>query len=343
MRCLIIGQGIAGTILAWTLRQRGAKIQVADAGFPTSSSSIAAGIINPVTGKRFVKSWRFDDFYPFAKTVYHQMELAWNTAIWRDLPILRMLETPQEINDWATRLSTPGYEQVMAESQSAGSWAEMLPPGQHFGLTKKAAQVNFPVLLEKFNKQARSEGFYRPEEIGPDDALKWTSEFDFILFCEGYRAVENPLFPDLPWQLSKGEALLLELDHPDAMGVNQMLKKTLTLVPLGAGLFWAGASFNWTFEDNGPTDPEQHFLEQRLAHMVQVPWTVKKRLGAIRPTVKDRRPFLGASPLHPKVFIFNGLGTKGGLLAPYWAAHLADHLLEGKPLDKEVDIRRFYS
>ncbi|MCB0533015.1 MAG: FAD-binding oxidoreductase [Lewinellaceae bacterium] len=343
MRCLIIGQGIAGTVLAWTLHRRGIEIQVADAGFPTTSSSIAAGIINPVTGKRFVKSWRFDDCYPFAKNVYHQMELAWGTSIWRDIPILRLLETPREINDWAARLSTPGYDQVMAESPSAGSWAGMLPPGLHFGITKNAARVNFPVLLEKFNGLARSEGFHRSERIGPDEAIKMTAQFDFIIFCEGYRAIENQLFPNLPWQLSKGEAILLELDHPDAIAVDQMLKKTLTLVPLGAGLFWAGASFNWTFEDNGPTEAEQRFLEQRLADMVDVPWKVKKRHGAIRPTVKDRRPFLGASPVHPQIYIFNGLGTKGGLLAPFWASHLADHLLEGKPLDKEVDIRRFYS
>ena len=343
MRCLIVGQGIAGTVLAWTLRQRGAEVQVADAGFSNTSSSIAAGIINPVTGKRFVMSWRFNEFYPFAKNVYHQMEQAWNTSLWHDLPILRLLGTPKEINDWAARLSTPGYDQVMADSQSAGTWTEMLPPGQHFGLTKNAARVDFPVLLKKFNAQARAEGFHRSEQIGPGDALKMAGEYDNIIFCEGYRAAGNPFFPKLPWQLSKGEAILLELDHADAPTVNQMLKKTLTLVPLGAGVFWAGASFNWTFEDNGPTDAEQRFLEQRLADMVQVFWTVKKRLGAIRPTVKDRRPFLGVSPMHPKIFIFNGLGTKGGLLAPFWAAHLADHLLEGKPLNKEVDIQRFYS
>ncbi len=343
MRCLIVGQGIAGAVLAWTLRQRGAEVRVADAGFSNTSSFIAAGIINPVTGKRFVKSWRFDDFYPFAKNLYRQMEHAWETPLWQDLPILRLLSTPREVNDWAARLSTPGYDQVMAESQSAGNWTGMLPPGQHFGLTKNAARVDFPVLLEKFSAQAVSEGFHRAAHIGPDDALKMAGEFDRIIFCEGYRATENPFFPNLSWQLSKGEAMLLELEHAGAASVDQMLKKTLTLVPLGAGIFWAGASFNWTFEDNGATDAEQRFLEQRLADMVRVPWKVKKRLGAIRPTVKDRRPFLGVSPVHPKMFIFNGLGTKGGLLAPFWAAHLADHLLEGKQLDSEVDIRRFYS
>jgi hypothetical protein len=37
------------------------------------------------------------------------------------------------------------------------------------------------------------------------------------------------------------------------------------------------------------------------------------------------------------------LGSKGGLLAPYWAAQLAAHLLEGAPLEPDADIRRFLS
>lgn len=64
MRFLIVGQGIAGSVLAWTLLQRGAKVQLADPKLRSSSSRVAAGIINPVTGKRFVKSWNFDLFYP---------------------------------------------------------------------------------------------------------------------------------------------------------------------------------------------------------------------------------------------------------------------------------------
>jgi glycine/D-amino acid oxidase-like deaminating enzyme len=85
---------------------------------------------------------------------------------------------------------------------------------------------------------------------------------------------------------------------------------------------------------------EQDFLEERLRLFLQTPYEVVRRMGAVRPTVRDRRPFLGASPVQSNIFIFNGLGTKGALLAPYWAAHLAGHLLSGAPLDREVDVRR---
>jgi glycine/D-amino acid oxidase-like deaminating enzyme len=41
-------------------------------------------------------------------------------------------------------------------------------------------------------------------------------------------------------------------------------------------------------------------------------------------------------PQHKNLGIFNGLGSKGISLAPYWANHLVEHILEKKPLDSEV-------
>lgn len=343
MRILVVGQGIAGTVLAWTLRRRGADVQVADADFAHRSSSVAAGIINPVTGKRYVKTWRYDDFFPVAKTAYQAMQAEWGIPVWHDQTILRLLETPQETNDWAARVAAPDYADLLGERRDTGPWAEMLAPGFAVGEIRGAARVDFGTLLRAFWAETCSSGFFWDKKITPDEALRLTADYDAIVFCEGYRAWENPFFPNLPWQLAKGEAMLLRIRHPHAEQVREMVKKTLLLAPLGAGLFWAGASYNWTFEDNGPTAAEQDFLEERLAPFLRAPYEVVQRMGAVRPTVKNRRPFLGASPAHPSLFIFNGLGTKGALLAPYWAAHLADHLLAGTALDKEVDVRKFLS
>jgi hypothetical protein len=42
--------------------------------------------------------------------------------------------------------------------------------------------------------------------------------------------------------------------------------------------------------------------------------------------------------IHHRVGIFNGLGAKGALLAPYFAHHLVRHLIYGTGLIKEVDV-----
>ena len=51
---LIIGQGLAGSLLAWELIQRRCSVVVVDNG-NENASQIAAGLINPITGMRFVK------------------------------------------------------------------------------------------------------------------------------------------------------------------------------------------------------------------------------------------------------------------------------------------------
>lgn len=343
MKCLIVGQGIAGTVLAWTLMQRGVAVRIADAGFPHQSSGAAAGIINPVTGKRFVKSWRFDTFFPVAKAAYQSMEAGLHCHIWHEMPVLRILENAQQANDWAARMALPDYASLLGERANAGPWTEILSPGFKFGEIRQAARVDFPRLIQVFRQKMEAEGFMINQAISPDDALNWAEQFDFIIFCEGHRALHNPFFPDLPWQLSKGEGLIIRFETNPGAPLPEMVKRNLMLVPLGNDLFWAGATYSWTFQDDGPTIADQTSLEERLTAMLSAPYRAVARFGAIRPTVKDRRPLLGFSPVHPKMVIFNGLGTKGALLAPYWAGHLADCLLEGGELDTEINANRMTS
>lgn len=341
MKFLLIGQGIAGTLLAWSLKNRGAEVQIADAGLPGSSSLVAAGVINPVTGKRFVKSWRFDEFFPAAKSAYQLLEKELNIQIWSEQSIVRLLTTAEEANDWSARCALPDYADFLSESSDASEWANFTKPNFRFGLIRRAARVDFPALISAFRKKAISEGIFLGKNIDYEEVEKITPDFDAVVFCEGWRGQENPFFPKLPWQIAKGEALLLHFQSEKALQISQMLKKTMTLVPLESGVFWAGGSYQWHFSDLLPSEGEKNFILNHLAEMLAAPFEIVGHVAGVRPTVKDRRPFIGRSLFHPKVFIFNGLGTKGALLAPFWAEHFAEHLLEGKPLDDEVDVRRF--
>ncbi|TNE51962.1 MAG: FAD-binding oxidoreductase [Bacteroidetes bacterium] len=341
MRCLIVGQGIAGSVLAWTLRTRGVAVDVCDAEFPNRSSSVAAGIINPVTGKRYVKSWRFDSLYPFARALYLQMEAHWKVKVWHDQTILRILQTPGEVNDWTVRMAAGDYAELLDILDGDSSWDPFLATPGTIGIIRKAARVDFPMIMASLREDLVADGHFIDQEFSPGQMEAIAATYDRVIYCEGFRGAANPYFPDLGWQLAKGEAMVIRLEHPSAGMLQDMLKKTLLIAPLGDNRFWVGGSYNWTFEDNGATPEEQQYLEERLRAMIGVPYSVEQRMGAVRPTVKDRRPLIGRSPVDPRFYLFNGLGTKGALLAPYWAAHLTDHLLEAKALDPEVDIVRF--
>lgn len=341
MKLLIIGQGIAGTMLAWALKKRRVQVHLADAYLPGSSSPAAAGIINPVTGKRFVKSWRFDEFFPAAKSAYQVLEVELNIRIWSEQPIVRLLTTPEEANDWSARCALPDYATHISESGDACDWADLIKPGFRVGLIRQAARVDFSALISACRQKAVSEGIFLEKNFDYEAIEKCVDEYDGIIFCEGYRAQDNLFFPNLPWQLAKGEALLIRFPDKEATPARQMLKKTMTLVPVGDNLFWAGGSYQWHFPDLLPSESEKHFIGKHVDEMLDTPYEIVGHVAGVRPTVKDRRPFIGQSAIHPKIFIFNGLGTKGALLAPFWAEHFAEYLMAGKTLDSAVDVGRF--
>lgn len=340
MKVLIVGQGIAGTVLAHVLQRKGAQVSIADTNLPGKSSAAAAGIINPVTGKRFVKSWRLDDFFPVAQQMYQALERELGVKIWEKRPILRLLENAEESNNWSARCALPEYEGYLSAAKDAGSWSGLLKPGFHFGSIEKAARVNFTNLLPAFRAKVQAAGQLLNQEVKYADTERLLEAYDKVVYCEGFQAQNNPFFPALPWQLAKGESLVIRFQDPSAVNVTTTLKRTTLITPLGDGLFWAGGSFQWHYLDLEPSKSEKDYIIMRLNEVFSAPFEVLRHSAGVRPAVKDRRPFLGESVVLPNVYMFNGLGSKGALLAPYWAEHLAEHLLEDAPIDKEVWVGR---
>ena len=75
--------------------------------------------------------------------------------------------------------------------------------------------------------------------------------------------------------------------------------------------------------------------------MISCPFEIIDQEAGIRPTIIDRRPLIGIHPRIDKLFILNGLGTRGSLLAPYTATALYDFIEKQIPIDKEMNISRF--
>ena len=326
MKILLIGQGIAGTLLAWTLRKKGLEVHVADGNLIGASSLAAAGIINPVTGKRFAKSWRFDEFYPIAKSTYHQLEHELGISIWEERPTLRLLGTPEEANDWSLRCGQPEYTDLLGETTEAGPWNPYIKPGFHIGLIYQSARAKLPALLSSYREALEKEGLFSAQKIDYQEVESLLRTYDRVVFCEGWRAQTNPYFPDALFRVCKGEALIIRFREETAEQPTQMLKKTLLAAPMGDGTYWVGSTYNWTFKDTLPDPESREYLLGYLKEMLEAPFEIVDHVAGIRPTMIDRRPVVGPSAINPNVYIFNGLGTKGALLAPYFAHQLADQI-----------------
>lgn len=324
-KTLIIGQGIAGTLLAWSFRKRGQAVHLSDGNLAGSSSIAAAGIINPVTGKRFVKSWRFDEFYPCAKSAYQQLEHELGIPIWEDCPMLRLLGTAEEANDWSLRCAQDDYLEHLSETTEAGSWTNLLKPGFQFGLIRKSARANIARLVSAYRDFAAQEGFFFEENMDCQEVESLLRTYDRVVFCEGWRGDRNPFFPAANFRVSKGEALIIRFKQGTADGPEpaQMLKKTMLVAPLGHGEYWAGSTYRWHFDDVQPSAEGRDYILSYLNEMLDAPFEIVRHVAGIRPTMVDRRPVVEQSKINPRVFMFNGLGTKGALLAPFFAEHLA--------------------
>ncbi len=343
---IIVGQGLAGSLLAYKLLQRGMKVRIFDNHHKGAASAIAAGIINPITGRRFAKSWRIDEFLPFAKSFYQELEQSFNIKIFHDRSVLRFLNGNKDINDWYGRSSWEGFGKYMKEYEEMEKLAGLfyLPFG--IGEISPAAQIDIPVLIRSLQNYFKEENIIDFQNVDYQsiqiDSLKCQLngyETKQLIFCEGHQAQHNPLFKTLLFEPAKGEVLFLKIPNLD---FNHLLKHKLMLAPLGNDLYWTGSNYEWNALDDQPTEAFKLDFIKKLKDTLKLPFEVIDHKAAIRPTIKDRRPVLGRHPKFPSIAIFNGLGTKGASLAPFWAKEMTDHLIDNKPLDPEVDILRYF-
>jgi glycine/D-amino acid oxidase-like deaminating enzyme len=160
-----------------------------------------------------------------------------------------------------------------------------------------------------------------------------------IIFCEGAIGQNNPYFKQLPFAPNKGEALLVKINDLD----NQFIyKKAVSIVPWKDSIFWVGSNYEW---DNYNDDPSPSFKEKTMAALnewLQLPYEVVDHIAAVRPANTQRRPFVGMHPTFKNMGIFNGMGTKGCSLAPYFAEQMTEHILHQTPIDNEATIDRFH-
>jgi glycine/D-amino acid oxidase-like deaminating enzyme len=214
------------------------------------------------------------------------------------------------------------------------------------GAIRPAYTIHLSAVLRMWRARLVSQGWLLPGQVKAEEIIIKEGRVKYrditarrVIFCEGIDAANNPWFSLLPFSPNKGEALVIECP-----GLNRehIFKKSMLLVPLpGENRFWAGASYEWDFEDAGPTAGFLKKTTTLLDNWLKLPYTVVDHLAAVRPATLERRPFVGIHPQASEVAIFNGMGSKGSSLAPYFAHQLVQHLEYGSPLTPEVDVNRF--
>src|SRR5688572_23582157 len=102
---IVVGQGISGTFLSWYLRNAGRSFVVIDNNDPASASRVAAGIINPVTGRRIVRTWMIDTLLPFIQDAYKNFGNELGIDIIEKKKTIDFFPSPQMLNAFRDRIN----------------------------------------------------------------------------------------------------------------------------------------------------------------------------------------------------------------------------------------------
>lgn len=341
---LIIGQGLAGSALAWELMGRGKTVLVYDQPDMNRSSSIAAGLFNPITGRVMTKTWKAEEIFPFLQKFYGQAEQALHQKFLYKLPIYRPFLSVEERNQWQAKSETPELKQFILAFRDAGAFANQAH--DPFGGIEIAhsGYLDVNVWMSTVRSYLLSANSYRQEAFQMEDLVvdglvrykDLTAKS--IIFCNGLQALHTHWFGWLPLRKLKGEVIDVTLDTAP----ERIYNHGAYLVPFGSENLWrVGATYEHAPFVESVTPQSREALDTKLRALIRLPYDIVHQDWGIRPTTPDRRPMLGAHPENKNVIIFNGLGTKGVSLAPYFASRLADWLEGQGDLPAEVNINRF--
>lgn len=317
---LVVGQGLAGTLLAWELERVGIEFSLADQGHAAAATSAAAGMINPITGQRLVKSWRVDSLLPAARQTYRELETALGVRVWHEMRVRRVFADERE-------------RRVLAEKRARGELAPFAGAGDTEGFwIEGAARVDVQALLRAARQR------WRPREVTLDlpEAL---ARHECVIDCRGLAAVRDGTFDFVPWEFSQGEMIEIAVE---GLAPDVVLNRGHWVLPVAEGRAWAGATHEPGKCDATPTAEARETLEASARRLLGRSFQIVGQRAGVRVNLPDRHPVAGRHPENSRLGAINGLGAKGVLLAPMLARQWADHLTQGTAFDREIDLARFY-
>ncbi len=340
---IIVGQGISGTFLSWNLIKAGKTVLVIDESSPFTASKVASGVINPVTGRRIVRTWEIETLMPYAVHAYSKMGCDLGLNLIRQCNILDFQSTPHNKLAFNERLLVETTYLKLPEN--ANQWNDYFNPSFGIGEINPCWLIDIQAMLEGWRKKLIEQNALINIHFNLSDASILEDQIIYhdytankIIFCDGTTGFNNPYFHLLPFAPNKGEALIASI--PDLPSTH-IYKQGISIVPWRDGLHWIGSSYEWNFTDQNPTDTFKNKITHQLKQWLKLPYTIVDHLASVRPANMERRPFIGFHPIHCNVGIMNGLGSKGCTLTPFFANEFTQNIVKDSALNPLVDLNRF--
>jgi len=340
---LIVGQGLAGSMVACLLEMQGKNVLVIDNAHRTAASLAAAGIMNPITGKRLNRPHLVDQLLQIAFETYPRVERFLGGPIFQRRSVLRILQSEDETKQWKLRLASGEYAKYLGST--AVTDAEYVE-NRHGGFeVAQAGLLDVPgfvrrtrdrlLLANKLIESNLEYGELRPSK----NHVRWGDyTVNAVIFCEGYQMMHNPFFNSIALNPAKGEVLTLRANR---FADERIIQHEKWLLRTLTGEIKAGTTYTWDKLDEKPSPEARDEIERSLRSFARFDFEVTHQTAGVRPVIKaDNRPIVGVHPLETRIAVLNGLGSNGVLQAPFAARQLIAYLEAGEPIHPDFDVCR---
>lgn len=339
-RVRIIGQGLAGTLLALHLREAGIPFRVQDERLPGRATEVAPGIVNPLAGRHFRPPEFIGELLQQVHVAMDLVEKHLGIRIWNSCPILRMFSDPMQ----SERL-----DRSLAEHNAHPFVGDRFEPNHLSGFndldgsftTLQGGWANLPRLVRSARDWLAREGLLDEGAYPQADPLPAPRREggELVVFCQGWRIARDPLWSFIPHNPAKGEMLIVRFDEP--LPRDRIYSQSCWLQPIEDDLWRVGATYSWSSFDSEPSLDGASRLQENLRMLTPVHFHVIDQLAGVRPIVEDYQPVIGPHPQVPQWYVLNALGSKGVLQAPTAVRDLVEHLVDGSRIPADWSIDRF--
>jgi glycine oxidase len=343
---LLVGNGLAGAILAYQLIKAGKSIAIVDDQDERAAYKAAGGVWNAITFRKILKGWNADALTETSDAFYRNMEKETGLAFYSPKEVVKLFPDVAFQNNWLAKTEDPAFDGYLSESSEIdwGGIPVHAPFG--YGVVHKGGYVDLdlfmPAIHRFIREKAKSKGdsFYHKELTLHVNWIDYKGiKAKAIIFAEGHRIQKNPFFDWIPMAPVKGE--IITVKNP-GWNFDFILNNGKHLLDKKEGTLSVGSTFEWKDLSLEPTRKARESLIDHLAKNIRYKgWEVREHKVGIRPAVSDRRPVIGTHPVHKNVHVFNGLGTKGVMIAPWLSQVMRDYLLKDSTIDPDIDLKRF--
>ena len=334
---IIVGDGYAALFFAHQLIKNNKSFYLFSEG-KKSASFVSAGIINPAVLKRFTTFWLAQEQIDSLKKTLSEIEGYTHKNYLIEKPILRVFHDEKEKELWLKKSNeisflSNDFIKINSIKNPFGcgkvNHSARLNVRDFFTDLINFLEQNSHLIKEKFDYNL----------VNTENSTYKDIQFKNIIFAEGMAVKENPYFSEIPVEANKGHHLEVKLS--EKIEDDFTIKKKHFIFPLNENTYYYGGTYDREQTHHKIDDSAVEKLTNALAEFYPNDFEVTQVKFGFRPTVKDRRPIVGAHSEFKNFYVFNGLGARGILNGNYFAINLYNHLENGEEIHPEVDLKRF--